>query len=47
MTRDEIATLLDSILDKELGNLDIPSTSNWENMEKSSDVNFHPNLNIL
>ena len=35
MTRDEIANLLDSILDKELGDLDIPSFSDWEkNREK-------------
>ncbi|KOP63620.1 SMI1 / KNR4 family protein [Lysinibacillus sp. FJAT-14745] len=34
MTRDEIAKLLDSILDKELGDLDIPSFSDWEKIEK-------------
>jgi hypothetical protein len=34
VTRDEIANLLDGILDKELGNLDIPLTSDWENIKK-------------
>lgn len=47
MTRDEIANLLDSILDKELGNLDIPSASDWEHIEKSLDVNFQQHLNYL
>lgn len=46
MTRDEIANLLDGILDKELGNIDIPLASDWENIEKSLDVNFHRNLNF-
>ena len=40
MTRDEIATLLDSILDKELGNLAIPSTSDQENIEKKFRCQF-------
>lgn len=35
MTRDEIANLLDGMLDKELRNLDIPSASDWGNIEKS------------
>ncbi|WP_331460411.1 SMI1/KNR4 family protein [Gracilibacillus suaedae] len=40
MTRDEIANLLDGILDKELGNLDIPSASDWENIEKKFGCQF-------
>lgn len=34
MTKDEIVNLLDGILDKELGSLDIPSASDWGNIEK-------------
>lgn len=40
MTRDEIANLLDGILDKELGNLDIPSASDWAKLEKSFGCQF-------
>ena len=40
MTRDEIANLLDGILDKELGNLDIPSASDWGNIEKKFGCQF-------
>lgn len=34
MTKDEIATLLDGILDKEKEELDIPSASDWEKLKK-------------
>ena len=40
VTKDEIATLLDGILDEELGNLDIPSASDWENIEKKFGCQF-------
>ena len=40
MTRDEIANLLDGILDKELGNLDIPSANDWAKLEKSFGCQF-------
>ncbi|MEH7653460.1 SMI1/KNR4 family protein [Bacillus safensis] len=40
MTRDEIAILLNGILDKELRNLDIPSASDWENIVKKFGCQF-------
>ena len=40
MTRDEIAILLDDILDKEFGSLDIPSASDWEKIEKKVWMSF-------
>lgn len=40
MTRDEIANLLDGILDKELGDLDIPSAIEWAKLEKSFGCQF-------
>ena len=40
MTKDEIANLLDGILDKEFRNLDIPSASDWENIEKKFGCRF-------
>lgn len=40
MTRNEIANLLDGILDKELENLDIPSVSDWERIEKKFKCQF-------
>lgn len=40
MTRDEIANLLDSILDKELGNLDTPSENDWIQLEKRFGCQF-------
>ncbi|NDI35090.1 SMI1/KNR4 family protein [Chengkuizengella sediminis] len=40
MTRDEVVTLLDSILDKELGNLDTPSASDWVKIEEKFGCQF-------
>lgn len=40
MERDEIVNLLDGILDKELGNLDIPSANDWEKIEKKFGCQF-------
>lgn len=40
MTKDEIVALLDSILDKELGKLDIPLASDWEKIEKKFGCQF-------
>lgn len=40
MTKDEIASLLDDILDKELRDLDIPIASDWERVEKKFKCQF-------
>ena len=40
VTKDEITTLLDGILDKELGNLDIPSASDWARIENKFGCQF-------
>jgi hypothetical protein len=40
VTKDEISNLLDSILDKELGNLDPPSASDWVKIEKKFGCQF-------
>ena len=47
MEKDEIANLLDSMLDKELEDLDSPSDNDWRELEKNLDVNFLKNLNAL
>lgn len=47
MTRDELANVLDGILDKELGNLDIPSASDWENIEKKFECQFPAEFKFL
>ncbi|MGE7022148.1 SMI1/KNR4 family protein [Solibacillus cecembensis] len=40
MKREEIANLLASILDKEFENLDIPTASDWERIEKKYKCKF-------
>ncbi|WP_078552274.1 SMI1/KNR4 family protein [Bacillus alkalicellulosilyticus] len=40
MTRVEIAALLDGILDKEIGKIDIPLASDWEKIEKKFGCEF-------
>ncbi|UTR16755.1 SMI1/KNR4 family protein [Salipaludibacillus sp. LMS25] len=40
MTRDEISNLLDAILDKNPENLDTPSASDWEYIEKKFGCQF-------
>ncbi|EEM02756.1 MULTISPECIES: SMI1/KNR4 family protein [Bacillus] len=40
MTKDEIANLLESMLDKELGDLDSPSANDWVKIEKKFGCQF-------
>lgn len=40
VTKDEITTLLDGILDKKLGNLDIPSANDWARIENKFGCQF-------
>ena len=47
MTRDEIAILLDDILDKEFGSLDIPSASDWEKIEKKFGCHFSSEFKLF
>ena len=47
MGKDEIANLLDSMLDKELEDLDSPSDNDWRELEKKFGCQFPKNLNAL
>ncbi|EJV71240.1 hypothetical protein IEM_00800 [Bacillus cereus BAG6O-2] len=47
MGKDEIANLLDNMLDKELEDLDSPSDNDGGNWRKNLVVNFLKNLNAL
>lgn len=40
MTRDEIENLLDGILDKELENSDVPTSSDWDKIESKFKTQF-------
>jgi SMI1-KNR4 cell-wall len=40
VTRDEVANLLGKILNKEVGNLDNPSTNDWTHLEKKFGCQF-------
>ena len=47
MGKDEIANLLDSMLDKRIRGFRFPSDNDWRELEKNLDVNFLKNLNAL
>lgn len=47
MTKDEITKLLDGILDKEMGNLDIPSESDWKQTESKFKCQFPPEFKFF